>query len=168
VVVAAAAGRTAKTGGDMMEQPLQERKRNQRQGFFSCLGINAFLLFIWYFSSRSGSPSQAANTEIFLAVLPWIINIGILILAFVLRPQFAVGYLAFFAAVIVGSMVLGMVFMTACFASVVTMLVLSPLGEAGNFLGLFCVLPAVFLGGVYWMGKVFLPQIEEWWWGDGT
>lgn len=150
----------------MMEQPVQERKRNQRQGFFACLGINVILLFIWSLSSRTGSPPEVTNTEIFLLALPWIVNIGVLVLALVFRPQFAVGYLAFFATIIIGGSMVGIVFVTACFASVVAMFVLSPLGEVGSYVGFLVVLPAVFLGGFYWLWKTFLPQIEEWWRGN--
>lgn len=111
----------------MINQPVHERKKNQRQGFFACLGANTILLIVLYAFSTTGSPMEAADIGIFFSALPWIVNIGILALA--LRPQFAVGYLAFFAVIIVSGMVLGIVFVAACFASIVTMVVLG----AGHF-----------------------------------
>ena len=147
----------------------QERKAEQHLGFVTCLGVNVTLLLARYLLANppGGAPSLAGtNAEIFLLALPWIVNIGILAVALLLRPHFAMGYLVCFATIIIAAIVLGTLFVTACFASIVTMAVLSPLGEARWFLALVCVLPVVFFGGLYYLGKAFLPLFSRWWSGE--
>lgn len=147
----------------------QERKDERQFGFFACLGVNAAILVARQLlaNATTGSPSPAlSNTEIFLLALPWIINVGILALALTFRPQFAIGYLAFFAALIISISVLGVTFLAACFGSIIVMFVLSPLGEAGSYVALLCFLPVAFFGGLYFFGKALFPQFSRWWSGD--
>ena len=147
----------------------QERKDERQFGFFACLGINVAILLARRLlaNAATGDPSLAGtNTELFLLALPWIVNIGILALALTFRPHFAMGYLAFFTAMIISSIVLGTAFVAACFASILTMVILNPLGEAGSFVALVCVLPVAFFAGLYYLGKALFPPFSRWWSGE--
>lgn len=147
----------------------QERKNERQFGFLACLGVNAAVFVAWRLltTSATGEPiAPGATIRVILLALPWAVNVSILALALAFRPHFALGYLVFFAVLIAGSAILGTLFVTACFVSVVTMLILDPLGDAGRFVGLACVLPIAFFGGLYYLGKAFLPEFSRWWSGN--
>lgn len=59
--------------------------------------------------------------------LPWIVNGIVLALAFLFRPQFGVGYIAFIGIAIIVVTVLSIVFVAACFVSILSAAVIGPL-----------------------------------------
>ena len=59
--------------------------------------------------------------------LPWILNGIVLALAFLFRPQFGVGYIAFIGIAIMVVTVLSIVFVAACFVSILSAAVIGPL-----------------------------------------
>ena len=59
--------------------------------------------------------------------LPWILNGIVLALAFLFRPQFGVGYIAFIGIAITVVTVLSIVFVAACFVSILSAAVIGPL-----------------------------------------
>jgi len=59
--------------------------------------------------------------------LPWIVNGIVLALAFLFRPQFGVGYIAFIGIAIMVVTVLSIVFVAACFVSILSAAVIGPL-----------------------------------------
>ncbi len=133
-----------------------ERKIDQHRGFFVCLLVNSPLLIISLYMSH------LLPQDIRL-VLPWIVNIGIIILALIFRPEFTTGYLAFFAFVIVGTITLGVVFLAACFASMAAGFAVIWIHEALGMLAFYVVLAGVFF---YLLPKISGPMWEQfkYWW----
>ena len=86
--------------------------------------------------------------------LPWIVNGIVLALAFLFRPQFGVGYIAFIGIAIIVLTVLSVVFVAACFVSVLAGLVIGPLAIV-----LFIVLMAA---GLFGLGVIVSYLIKIW------
>ena len=78
----------------------------------------------------------------------------VLVLAFVFRPQFGVGYIAFIAIAITVVTALSVLFVAACFVSIVSAYVIGPLA-----LGVFAIL---MLGGLYFLGRAALSLLQSW------
>ena len=74
----------------------RERMTDQILGFLAFPLVNVPLwIIVWVISQMINSPL------IFLiSVLPWLVNGIVIVLAFLLRPQFGVGYMAFIAVAV--------------------------------------------------------------------
>jgi hypothetical protein len=59
--------------------------------------------------------------------LPWLVNIMVVVLAYLFRPGFGAGYTAFIAMAIAVVTALGVVFVAACFVSILTAQVIGEL-----------------------------------------
>ncbi len=110
------------------------------------IGFLAFPLVnipLWIISQRIDS-----------SALPWIVNGIVLALAFLFRPQFGVGYIAFIGIAITVVTVLSVVFVAACFVSVLAATVIGPLAIV-----LFVFLMAA---GLFGLGVVVSYLIKIW------
>jgi hypothetical protein len=110
------------------------------------IGFLAFPLVnvpLWIISQRIDS-----------SALPWIVNGIVLALAFLFRPQFGVGYIAFIGIAITVVTVLSVVFVAACFVSILSAAVIGPLAIA-----LFVFLMS---GGLYGLAVIVGYLIKIW------
>ena len=110
------------------------------------IGFLAFPLVnipLWIISQRVDS-----------SALPWLANGIVLALAFLFRPQFGVGYIAFIGVAITVVTVLSVVFVAACFVSVLSAAVIGPLAIA-----LFVFLMS---GGLFGLAVIVSYLIKIW------
>ena len=110
------------------------------------IGFLAFPLVnvpLWIISQRVDS-----------SALPWLVNGIVLALAFLFRPQFGVGYIAFIGIAITVVTVLSVLFVAACFVSILSAAVIGPLAIA----------LVVFLmsGGLYGLAVIVGYLIKIW------
>lgn len=91
----------------------RERVTDQIIGFLAFPLVNVPLwIIVWVISQIINSPL------IFLvSVLPWLVNGIVIVLAFLLRPQFGVGYMAFIAVALTVVAILSVSFVAACFVT---------------------------------------------------
>jgi hypothetical protein len=132
----------------------KERKRDQQKGFLTCSSLNMILGGIGKLLIQ-----PPLSTHPLVLLLPWLANLGIVFLALIFRPQFAVGYFAFIATVLIAGVILGILFIPACLAA------LAGVALAGNYGAVFCG-GLVILGGLFIPAKILWPQIKQWWSGD--
>jgi hypothetical protein len=93
--------------------------------------------------------SDSTWLAILAGALPWLVNGIVLILALLLRPWLAVGYLAFVGAALAVVTALSIMFVAACFVTFVTILSFPDSGDQAGLV--FIVLMAVglvVLGGI--------------------
>ncbi len=100
----------------------RERKADRIKGFCAFPIVNVLL---WIIAQMIDSllPTQAATTdlpsfmpvELLFFALPWLVNGTVLALAFLFRPEFGVGYIAFVAVAITVAVALSVLFVAACF-----------------------------------------------------
>jgi len=110
------------------------------------IGFLAFPLVnipLWILSQRIDS-----------SALPWLVNGILLALAFLFRPQFGVGYIAFIGVAIIVVTVLSIVFVAACFVSILSAAVIGPLA-----IGLFIFLMSA---GLYGLAIIVGYLIKIW------
>ena len=110
------------------------------------IGFLAFPLVnvpLWIISQRIDS-----------SALPWLVNGIVLALAFLFRPQFGVGYIAFIGIAITVVTVLSVLFVAACFVSILSAAVIGPLAIA-----LFVFLMS---GGLYGLAVIVGYLIKIW------
>jgi len=91
----------------------RQRMDEQILGFLAFPLVNVPLWFI----------SQAVDSS----TLPWLVNGIVLVLAFLFRPQFGVGYVAFIGIALTVVTGLSIVFVAACFVSLLSVAVIGPL-----------------------------------------
>jgi hypothetical protein len=113
----------------------QERKADQIKGFWAFPLVNVPLqTIVWmilWMSSYVIYPRELtlvwALPLLFVRVLPWLVNGIVLVLAFMFRPEFGVGYIAFIAVAIIASTALSILFVAACFVSILSAAVMEDL-----------------------------------------
>lgn len=93
-----------------------------------------------------------------VAALPWLVNGGLLVLAFLLRPAFAIGYIAFIGAVVASVIALSVVVVAACFVTIPLFLVI---GDLGN-----CVFILLVLVGLFRLVVWAMDLFTNWWSSD--
>ena len=130
----------------------RERMAYQIVGFLAFPLVNIPLgILLWMTSQRTDSPLPTL-----VLALPWLANGMVLVLAFLLRPDFAIGYMAFIAVAIALVTALSILFVAACF---VTILSAAIIGEQ-LAIGLFVVL---MLGGVSVLVALAIYIFQNWW-----
>ena len=110
------------------------------------IGFLAFPLVnvpLWIISQRIDS-----------SALPWLVNGIVLALAFLFRPQFGIGYIAFIGAAVTVVTALSVLFVAACFVSILSAAVIGPLAIA-----LFVFLMS---GGLYGLAVIVGYLIKIW------
>jgi len=138
----------------------QERKADQHIGFIACIVVNLILYIVLSLLRGVGTP----GIQTILSLLPWVANIGFLVLTLLFWPEIAVGYLVVLSIVLVGGVVLGILFVAACLVGLAVGIVFSPLGRIADFV-LWIVFGISFLVGLFFMGYIFYQQIMKWWSG---
>jgi hypothetical protein len=136
---------------------IRERKADQMVGLVSFLIINILLLATTRFWAMHTS------RETYGLLLPWILNGGFVILAFIFRPQMGVGYLASFCIIFSGAIILGELFVSACFVAGMVSLFFEYLHEGSGILFYFTLFPVLFLVGLYFVGRLAVSFFITWW-----
>ncbi len=139
----------------------RERKADQIKGFWAFPIVNVPL---WIISQMMYSqlPTRVATTDLssfapvraLISALPWLVNGIVLVLSFLFRPQFGVGYVAFIAIAITAVTALSVLFVAACFVSILSAAVIGNLA-----IGLFAVL---MLGGLYYLSLFARSLFRSW------
>ena len=94
----------------------RERLTDQIIGFLAFPLVNVLLwIIVWVIPQMIDSP-----LIILVSVLPWLVNGIVIVLAFLLRHQFGVGYMAFIAVALTVVAILSVSFVAACFVTLVT------------------------------------------------
>lgn len=129
----------------------RERMTDQIIGFLAFPLLNVPLaIIVWMISQRIDS-----QLLMLVSALPWLVNGIVLVLAALLRPELAMGYVAFIAIAITASTALSVLFVAACFVTFVTAAVL---GDLANWL--FVLLMLV---GLYGLAVFAIRVFWDWW-----
>ena len=149
----------------------RERKKDQLIGFVAFPLINLALVVVTnqlLAEAVAAHRGRLRDDPILTNILPlpWIANGIVLAVAFLLRPEFAVGYVAFIAAAAVAVIALSGLFLAACFTTIGLGLVIDQMIK-----GLGSALALLVFGGLMLMGIVFLGDkaytlARNWWSAD--
>ena len=117
----------------------RERMIDQIMGFVAFPLVNIPLgTILWRISSMDilSRTNDASLLLVLVSALPWIVNGIILVLAFLLRPEFAVGYISFIGAAVAVVIALSTVVVAACFV----IIPLAPvIGDLVNWVFIFLI-----------------------------
>ncbi|KAA3658758.1 MAG: hypothetical protein DWQ04_24150 [Chloroflexi bacterium] len=138
-----------------------ERKTDQHKGFIACVVINLIISIL----TRSLRGVSLPELQMIIMLLPWIVNIGFLVLTLLFWPEVAVGYLVFLSVVLIGSVVLGILFVAACLIGLAAGIVFTPLGDIAE-VALWIVFAISFIGGLIFLGSIFYKKFMKWWHGN--
>ena len=129
----------------------RERMTYQIIGFFAFPLVNIPLgIILWMILLRIPSQFQTL-----VLVLPWFINGIVIVLAFLLHPEFGVGYIACIGTAIGVGTALSVLFVAACFVTIISAAVI---GDQ-LAIGLFVVL---MLGGLAALGALAVYAFQYW------
>jgi len=129
----------------------RERMTYQVIGFLAFPLVNVPLgIILWNISQRIDS-----QLPTLVSALPWLVNGIVLALAFLLRPDFGVGYIAFIGAAITVVTALSVLFVAACFVSILSAALIGDLA-----IGLFVFLMAA---GLLGLGVLAIYVFQSWW-----
>ena len=128
-----------------------KRMDDQIIGFLAFPLVNVPLgVTLWNISQRIDS-----QLPTLVLALPWLVNGIVLTLAFLLRPDFGVGYIAFIGAAITVVTALSVLFVAACFVSILSAALIGDLA-----IGLFVFLMAA---GLLGLGVLAIYVFQSWW-----
>lgn len=128
-----------------------KRKEAQILGFWAFPLVNIPLgIILWNISQKIDS-----TLPTLVLAIPWLVNGIIIVLAFLLRPDFVVGYIAFIGTAVALVTALSVVFVAACFVSILSAAVIGDLA-----IGLFGVLMVV---GVSVLVALAIYVFQSWW-----
>ena len=119
----------------------RERMVDQIIGFWAFPLVN---VVVWIISQRIDS-----------LALPWLVNIIVLILAYLFRPEFGIGYITFIAVALIVVTASSALFVAACFVSILSAAVLGDLAVL-----LFAILMLVGLSG---LARFAIDVFRNWW-----
>ena len=129
----------------------RERMTDQIIGFLAFPLVNIPLgIIFWSISQRIDSPLPTL-----VSALPWLVNGIVLVLAALLRPELAMGYVAFIAIAITASTALSVLFVAACFVVIPLALVI---GDLANW-----VFVLLMLVGLYGLAVFAIRVFWDWW-----
>ena len=129
----------------------RERMTDQIIGFLAFPLVNVpFGIIFWSISQRIDSPLPTL-----VSALPWLVNGIVLVLAALLRPELAMGYVAFIAIAITASTALSVLFVAACFVVIPLALIL---GDLANW-----VFVLLMLVGLYGLAVFAIRVFWDWW-----
>lgn len=137
-----------------------ERKYDQRIGALAFLIVNVvvWLLVTWaqaWLRTAQLDAATAARLGSTVQLLPWVVNGGLLIWAFVFRPHIGIGYITAFGAILTAGIMLGGLAVVSCFISL-------PFFFFGEPLGLI-VLGVLAIAGFGWFVKTLFETVITWW-----
>ena len=128
-----------------------KRMDDQIIGFLAFPLVNVPLgIIFWMISQRIDSPLPTL-----VSALPWLVNGIVLVLAALLRPELAMGYVAFIAIAITASTALSVLFVAACFVVIPLALVI---GDLANW-----VFVLLMLVGLYGLAVFAIRVFWDWW-----
>jgi hypothetical protein len=129
----------------------RERIIDEILGFLAFPLLNVPLgIVLWLISERIDSQLLAA----LVSALPWLVNGIVFVLAVLLRPEFAMGYVAFIALTLTVVTALSVLFVAACFVTFVILLSFPGMGDQVA-ISLFVFLMAAYLAaGLLALGLV--------------
>jgi predicted anti-sigma-YlaC factor YlaD len=128
----------------------RERMAYQIIGFLTFPLVNIPLgILLWSISQKIDS-----QLPTLVSALPWLVNGIVLVLAFLLRPEFGVGYIAFIGVAITVITALSVLFVAACFVSILSAAVIGPLA-----IGLFAILMSA---GLLGLGVFAIYVFQSW------
>lgn len=119
----------------------RERMIDQITGFWAFPLVN---IVVWIISQRIDS-----------LALPWLVNIIVLIFAYLFRPEFGTGYIAFIAVALIMVTASSILFVAACFVSILSAAILGNLAVL-----LFAILMLV---GLYGLARFAIDVFSNWW-----
>jgi hypothetical protein len=101
---------------------------------------------------------QTISSSLWLGLvlaLPWLVNGIIIVLAFLLHPEFAIGYIAFVGVVVALVIALSVVFVAACFV----IIPLAPvIGDLANWVFIFLI-----AAGLLGLVVLAIYLFTNWW-----
>ena len=130
----------------------RERMTYQVIGFLAFPLVNVPL---WILLGILSQLASSSSLTILLSAVPWLVNGIVIVLALLFHPEFGVGYVVFIGAAVAVVTVLSIVFVAACF---VTILSASVIGE-NLAIGLFAVL---MLGSLAALGGLAIYVFLRW------
>ena len=104
----------------------RERRTDEIIGFLAFPLVNVPL---WIFLLLVAQMIDSQLLETLVSALPWLVNGSVVVLALLLRPEFAIGYIAFIAFAVTLVTALGILFVAACFVTFVTVLAFSDMSD---------------------------------------
>ena len=130
----------------------RERMIDQILGFLAFPLVNVPLgIVLWLISERIDSQLLAA----LVSALPWLVNGIVLVLAVLLRPEFAIGYVTFIGAAVAVVTALSVVVVAACFV----IIPLAPvLGDLVNWVFIFLI-----GAGLLGLAVLAIYLFTNWW-----
>ncbi len=144
---------------------VREQKTDQLVGLIAFPLINILLWGTGY-GYVGLAPQGTDDSLLGLLLVPWIVNSGFVILAFIFRPHIGVGYLASFWIIIVGVMVLGVLFLAACFTAFIAAAGFTGFTVTNSEVSVwifFLLFLALLLGGLFFIGRWVVKAFNTWW-----
>ena len=138
-----------------------QQKIDQRIGFVAFPIVNLVIwLLVWQLSSWVDritiEPTvRHPNLRLAITLLPWVVNLLLLLWAAIFRRYIAGGYLVCLGAVLVVGAILGLIGVVAFFLAIPLSALIGPIGD------LFFILLA--LGGSIWFILKIIPLLKHWW-----
>ena len=143
----------------------RERMIDQIIGFFAFPLVNVPLGIILWIVPRTNILSRTSNPVllvVLISALPWLVNGVVIVLGFLLRPQFGVGYMAFIAVALTVVAVLSIAFVAACFVTFVAAGSFRDMGDQA-IISLFVVLMAAgTAAGLLGLGLIAIYVFRSW------
>lgn len=143
----------------------RERVIDQFLGFLAFPLLNIPLGIILWIIPHTTILSRTSNPGLWLVLisaLPWLINGIVIVLAFLLRPQLGVGYIAFIAVALTLVAVMSVVFVAACFVTFVAVLSFPGMGDQGAISLFILLMSAGIAAGLLGLGVVAYYIIKNW------
>lgn len=137
----------------------RERMTDQIMGFFAFPLVNVPLGIILWIISQMASSSWLV---ILVSVLPWLVNGIVIVLAFLLRPQFGLGYIAFIAVTLTVVAALSVLFGAACFVTFTAVLSFPGMGDRGAISLFIFLMAAGIAAGLLGLGLAAIYVFWSW------
>ncbi len=146
----------------------RKRKIDQIIGFAAFPLVN---IVLWLVANSLARRVATASLELsydeartYLLLFAWSTNAIVLLLAFVFRPQFGVGYIVSIGVAMCMPLVLGVLFVTACFTTGVLTAGSHDYGR-GSGAAALCMFGGLMLVGAVWLSWRAYTWIVRWWRG---
>ena len=142
----------------------RERMIDRIIGFLAFPLVNAPLGIILWIIPQTTMLSRSSNPGLllmFISTLPWLVNGIVIVLAFLLRPQLGIGYIAFIAIALTLVGVLSVVFVAACFVTFVAALSFPGMGDQGAISLFVFLMAAGIAAGLVGLGVVAYYVIKS-------
>jgi len=138
----------------------REFRRDRRLGVIAFVLVNLFAWLAFTWLSTPGNLLPALDPRwprwyVWVELIPWLANGLVLLLAFVFRPQIAIGFLACITGLLLLGVGLFTVLVASCIVSIPVIMLLPPLGVI-----VFFVLAVV---GTIWLLPKLYAGFQEWW-----